>query len=143
MPGDPKEYRAHAQRCAELASEAKDPQLEKTFSELARCWAKLAIELEKAQTFRDDLRVHPQKGVVAKRVGRIAQRIARSVWDGRRMNDAKARACREQALKYAEMARAAATPALKQMFTELAGGWNLLANEIERVSVKGHDRTND
>jgi hypothetical protein len=39
-----------------LASKAKDPQLEKTFSELARSWAKLAIELEKAQAFRDDLR---------------------------------------------------------------------------------------
>ena len=56
MPGDPNEYRAQAQHCAELASKAKDPQLEKTFSELARSWAKLAIELEKAQTFRDDLR---------------------------------------------------------------------------------------
>jgi hypothetical protein len=58
MPGNPREYRAQAQRCAELASEAKDPQLEKTFSELARSWSKLAVELEKAQVFRDDLPIH-------------------------------------------------------------------------------------
>jgi hypothetical protein len=58
MPGDPKEYRAQAQHCAELASEATDPQLKKTFSGLARSWSKLAIELEKAQIFRDDLPIH-------------------------------------------------------------------------------------
>jgi hypothetical protein len=58
MPGDPREYRAQARRCAELASEAEDPQLEKTFSQLARSWSKLAVELEKAQVFRDDLPIH-------------------------------------------------------------------------------------
>jgi hypothetical protein len=58
MPGDPKEYRAQAQHCAEMATEAEDPELKRTFSELARSWAKLAVELEKAQIFRDDLPTH-------------------------------------------------------------------------------------
>ena len=61
MPGDPKEYHAHARHCAELASEAKDPQLQKTLSGLARSWAKLAVELEKAQVFRDGSRAIHRK----------------------------------------------------------------------------------
>jgi hypothetical protein len=59
------------------------------------------------------------------------------------MDEAKARACRERALKCAQEARAAGTPALKQMLTELAEAWNFLADEFERASVKVPDRNND
>ena len=54
MSGDPKDYRAHARRCVELASETKDPRLKETFGDLARAWAKLAIELERSHALRDD-----------------------------------------------------------------------------------------
>jgi len=46
MPGDPKECRAHAFRCAELAAAARTPQLKSTFLELSANWQKLAGELE-------------------------------------------------------------------------------------------------
>jgi len=60
------------------------------------------------------------------------------------MDEAKARACREQALKCAQEARTAGTPpALKQMLIELAESWNFLADEIERTSVKEPDRNDD
>jgi hypothetical protein len=59
------------------------------------------------------------------------------------MDEAKARACREQAVRCAQEARTAGTPALKQMLTELAEAWNFLADEIERASVKEPDRNND
>jgi hypothetical protein len=49
MPGDPKECRMHAFRCAELAADARSPQLKSTFLELAANWQKLARNLEDAQ----------------------------------------------------------------------------------------------
>ena len=48
MAGDPKECRAHAARCAELAVKARTPQLRTTFLDLSRNWEKLAIQLEDA-----------------------------------------------------------------------------------------------
>jgi hypothetical protein len=48
MPGDPKECREHAVRCAELAVEARTPQLRATFLELSKNWEKLATQLEDA-----------------------------------------------------------------------------------------------
>jgi rubrerythrin len=48
MPGDPKECRTHAVRCAELAVTAGTPQLRTTFLELSKNWEKLAIQLEDA-----------------------------------------------------------------------------------------------
>jgi hypothetical protein len=48
MPGDPKECRRHAARCAELAMAAHTLQLRAMFLELSRNWEKLAIQLEDA-----------------------------------------------------------------------------------------------
>jgi phage-related tail protein len=48
MPGDPKECRKHAARCAELAVAARTQQLRNTFLELSKNWEKLAIQLEDA-----------------------------------------------------------------------------------------------
>jgi hypothetical protein len=48
MPGNPKECRMHAARCAEMAVAAQTPQLGATFLELSRNWEKLAIQLEDA-----------------------------------------------------------------------------------------------
>jgi hypothetical protein len=48
MPGDPKECRRNAARCAELALAARTPQLRATFLELSKNWKKLAIQLEDA-----------------------------------------------------------------------------------------------
>ena len=54
MPGDPKECRRHAARCAELAVTASTPQLKGTFLELSENWEKLAIQLENTFAKIDD-----------------------------------------------------------------------------------------
>jgi hypothetical protein len=46
MPGDPKECRMRAARCAELAATARTPQLKAWFLGLSKQWERLAIELE-------------------------------------------------------------------------------------------------
>jgi hypothetical protein len=48
MPGDPKECRTHAARCAAMAAAARTPYLKATFLELSKNWEKLAIQLENA-----------------------------------------------------------------------------------------------
>ena len=48
MPNNPREYRVHAARCAELAMKARTPQLKATFLALSKNWEKLAIDLEDA-----------------------------------------------------------------------------------------------
>ena len=48
MPGNPKECRKHAARCAELAMAAHTPHLRAMFLELSKNWEKLAIQLEDA-----------------------------------------------------------------------------------------------
>jgi hypothetical protein len=48
MPGDPKECRKHAARCAEMAVAARTAQLRETFLDLSKNWEKLAIQLENA-----------------------------------------------------------------------------------------------
>ena len=50
MPGDPKECRKHALRCAELAMAARSPQLKTTLLDLAKKCEILAIQLENALT---------------------------------------------------------------------------------------------
>jgi hypothetical protein len=45
MPGDLKECRKHAARCAELAVAAHTPELRVMFLELSKNWEKLAIQL--------------------------------------------------------------------------------------------------
>ena len=46
MPGNPKECRKHAARCAQLATEAHTEQLKAHFIMLSRVWEKLAKDLE-------------------------------------------------------------------------------------------------
>ena len=48
MPGDPKEARAHAANCMQLAETASGPTLQKTFADLAKQWNRLANELDDA-----------------------------------------------------------------------------------------------
>ena len=48
MPGDPKECRKHALRCAELAVAARSPQIKAMFLELSKSWENFAIQLEDA-----------------------------------------------------------------------------------------------
>jgi hypothetical protein len=48
MPGDPKECRRNAARCAELPVTARTPPLRITFLEPSKNWEKLAIQLEDA-----------------------------------------------------------------------------------------------
>jgi hypothetical protein len=44
MPGDAKECREHALRCAELAATARTPQSRAMFFELSKDWEKLAVQ---------------------------------------------------------------------------------------------------
>ena len=60
MPGDPKECRLHAMRCAELAATAKTQQLKATLLELAKNWEKLAIGLERTQSLLDEANVNQE-----------------------------------------------------------------------------------
>jgi hypothetical protein len=57
------------------------------------------------------------------------------------MDETQVRACREQARRYCEMSHAAVTPELERMLIDLAAGWTLLANEIERALVNEHTKT--
>jgi hypothetical protein len=54
MPGDPKECRKNALRCADLAHEARTPELKQTLIELSRNWLKLAVELERGHGLLDE-----------------------------------------------------------------------------------------
>jgi hypothetical protein len=47
MAGDPREYRQHAWRCAELAKSARPPELKQTLLNLSSTWLKMAIEFER------------------------------------------------------------------------------------------------
>ena len=51
MPGDPKECRAHAVRCKELAEAAPTPDVRQHFTQIADSWIRLAVELETAERF--------------------------------------------------------------------------------------------
>ncbi|MGB0056827.1 MAG: hypothetical protein WBQ20_08720 [Methyloceanibacter sp.] len=50
MPGDPKECRQHARRCAELAAVATTPEAREQFLSLQLSWIRLAADLDNAQT---------------------------------------------------------------------------------------------
>jgi hypothetical protein len=50
MPGDPKECRQHARRCAELAAVATTPGAREQFLSLQLSWIRLAADLDNAQT---------------------------------------------------------------------------------------------
>jgi hypothetical protein len=53
MPGDPKQCRLNAMRCAELARDAKALELKNTLLDLPQCWLKLAEELERTHALLD------------------------------------------------------------------------------------------
>ena len=55
MPGDPKEARAHASSCMQLAETASSPTLQKTFADLAKQWNRLAKELLDAHALQKAL----------------------------------------------------------------------------------------
>jgi hypothetical protein len=61
MPGDPKECRMHAMRCAELAMSAKPAQLKATLLNLSKTWERLAIELETTHALLDEEKVDFKK----------------------------------------------------------------------------------
>jgi hypothetical protein len=46
VPGDPRECREHALRCAELATTAKTERLKMLFLNLSMSWERLALSLE-------------------------------------------------------------------------------------------------
>ena len=48
MPGDPKECRQHAERCAELARLARTAEDRDKFLSLQMIWIRLALELDQA-----------------------------------------------------------------------------------------------
>ena len=60
MLGDPKAFRLHALRCAELAGTARPQQLKATLLELAKNWEKLAIGLERTQSLLDEANVNQE-----------------------------------------------------------------------------------
>jgi hypothetical protein len=51
MPGDPLECRQHARRCAELAEQARTPDMRQTFLHLSDTCIRLAAELESVKPF--------------------------------------------------------------------------------------------
>ena len=64
MPGDPKECREHARRCAELASSATTPDAREQFLSLEQSWMRLAADLENAQMViaaLDEINADPPK----------------------------------------------------------------------------------
>jgi hypothetical protein len=60
MPGDPKECRENALRCTELAHRSQNPEPAELFSNLAKQWVKLAVELEHAEALREGLSPVPR-----------------------------------------------------------------------------------
>ena len=50
MPNDPKECRAHALHCAELAEATHYADLRRTLLDVAQTWTELAAELEATHT---------------------------------------------------------------------------------------------
>jgi hypothetical protein len=64
MPGDPKECRQHARRCAELASAATTAEAREQFLSLQQSWMRLAADLENAKRFiaaMDEMEADPPK----------------------------------------------------------------------------------
>ena len=61
MPGDPKECRAHAARCEELAKTAEKPEHVRVLLNLARQWLRLALQLERAQAVLNERKRLPRK----------------------------------------------------------------------------------
>jgi len=61
MPGDPKECRLRAMRCAELAASARTAPLKAMLLGLSKEWEKLAIDLEKTRALLEQDKVEFKK----------------------------------------------------------------------------------
>jgi hypothetical protein len=61
MPTDPKECRAHAARCEELAKTADTPEHARILLNLAKQWLKLAAQLERAEVALKERRALPRR----------------------------------------------------------------------------------
>jgi hypothetical protein len=61
MPGDPRECRQHAWRCAELAITARTPELKLLLIELSQNWLKMATDLEHMQVLFAELSEEDRK----------------------------------------------------------------------------------
>jgi hypothetical protein len=57
MPGDPKQCRQHAERCAELARIASTSEARETFLDLQMKWIRLAMELTQAKALIEATKV--------------------------------------------------------------------------------------
>ena len=55
MPGDPDECRERSKRCWALASQTKNPILQKSLVDLAQKWALFAVELAATRRLLDTL----------------------------------------------------------------------------------------
>jgi hypothetical protein len=53
VPGDPDECRAHAKKCADMASRATNPQHKQLLTNLAQSWTKIALDLERNQALME------------------------------------------------------------------------------------------
>ncbi len=60
MPGDPRECREHALRCAELATNVKDVEFKATYFALSKQWEMFAVELEGAAAMLSE--INPNAG---------------------------------------------------------------------------------
>jgi len=58
---DPTECRNNSRRCLELASTADGPFAREVYSDLAKTWLRLAIDLENAQALADELKISQPK----------------------------------------------------------------------------------
>jgi hypothetical protein len=55
VPGDPKQYREHAERCRSLAAETTDPVLRERLTDAAQRWEILAADLENVNSLLESL----------------------------------------------------------------------------------------
>jgi hypothetical protein len=79
MPGDPKECRAHALRCCELAHAARTEDARQHLLHLAGTWNKLAFELETTHALLKAVdAMEPKQGSPKQEAG-LRQRASRNV----------------------------------------------------------------
>ena len=54
MPSDPNECRKHAKECLHWAMTARSSYARERFEELAKMWIRLAVEIERTESFADE-----------------------------------------------------------------------------------------
>jgi hypothetical protein len=62
MPGDPRECRQHAVRCAELATNVKNDEFREAYLALSKQWEMFAVELEGAEAMVNSLNKNAEEG---------------------------------------------------------------------------------